>query len=57
MLLLANIALCMFAGWILPAALLRRQADLGEGIWFRLWRFTLRFIAPLVVATLLIMGL
>lgn len=59
MLPLANILICVFAGWIMPEALLRAEvgATPSHARMFAFWRLTLRFFAPIPIAVILISGL
>lgn len=53
---LANILICLFVGWALPRAVAEQEAGLGGGALFYAWRLTLRFLAPLAIAILLVQG-
>lgn len=57
MLPLGNILICLFVGWCMPGAFVKAESGVESPLWFSLWRFTLRYIAPLLIAVILIMGL
>lgn len=57
MLPLANILICVFAGWVMPAALLRAEVGSRHARLFRFWRLTLRLLAPVPIAFVLYVGL
>lgn len=53
MLPLAGLLTALFAGWSLSRAVSEEELSLSPGI-FRIWRFAIRFIAPISVASVLV---
>lgn len=54
---LGALLLSVFAGWIAPRAIMRGElADASEGV-FRFWRFMIRYMAPIAVFLILLLGL
>jgi|GEM_PF-2021843 len=49
--------IALFAGWIAPRDIMREElSTLGDQT-FKLWRFIIRFAAPLAIAAILVLGL
>nr|WP_047165563.1 sodium-dependent transporter [Sphingomonas sp. Y57] len=53
----ANILICIFIGWIMPAAAVRSDIAPRSATLFNYWRLTLRYFAPIPLIVILIMGL
>ena len=49
MLPLGGLLIAVFAGWVLSRASSVDELDLGQGVAYRLWRFLIRYLAPLAV--------
>lgn len=47
----------IFAGWIVPRAIMRDELHGASEIMFRLWRFLIRYAAPIAVAVILALGI
>ncbi len=43
-----GLALVVFVGWVLPRSML--VAELGAGVWPRIWLLSLRYLTPLAIA-------
>lgn len=57
MLPLGALLLAVFAGWIVPRAIMRGELhNSGDGL-FRFWRFMIRYVAPIAVFLILLFGL
>ncbi|GGE50634.1 transporter [Marinicauda pacifica] len=47
----------VFAGWVIPKATMRHEnSEMSEGV-FSLWRFLLRYVCPIVIGAILVLGL
>ena len=54
---LGGLLVAVFAGWIVPRAIMRDELpNAGEGV-FRYWRLMIRYAAPLAVFVILLLGL
>ena len=54
---LGALLLAIFAGWIVPRATMRHElANASDGM-FRFWRFFIRYLAPIAVFLILLLGL
>lgn len=53
---LNGLLIALFVGWIMTKNQLEEEAGL-EGLGFRLWRFLVRFIAPVAVSIVLVSGI
>jgi len=53
---LGGFLVAIFAGWVAPRAVMRKQLTLGETA-FRLWRMIVRYVAPVGIGTILVLGL
>lgn len=51
------LAVAVFAGWVLASDKVAIELGLDDPRMFRAWRFVVRYLAPLVILTLLIAGL
>ncbi len=49
--------IAIFGGWILSSNSSREELALSDGFGFRAWRFLIRYVAPLAVATIFIINL
>ena len=47
---LGGMLIAVFAGWKLPAFVLREELNVEHEWFYRLWRFMLRFISPVIIA-------
>jgi neurotransmitter:Na+ symporter, NSS family len=54
---LGGILIAVFAGWVMPRAATLDELGGGDGVGYRLWRFLVRYVAPLAVALVLLNGL
>lgn len=54
---LGGVLIAVFVGWVLSAETTRQEVGVADGWWFRAWRFTLRYIAPLGVGWVLFASL
>ncbi len=53
---LGGLLVAIFAGWVVPRHLMREELhNTGEGL-FRFWRLFIRYLAPLAVALILLLG-
>lgn len=54
---LGALLLAVFAGWVVPRAIMRGELhNSGDGL-FRFWRFMIRYVAPIAVFLILLLGL
>jgi NSS family neurotransmitter:Na+ symporter len=53
---IGGILIAVFAGWIAPRDIMRCELSGLSDSLFTAWRFTLRFIAPMLVGSVLILG-
>ena len=51
---LGGLLIAIFTGWKLPAFLLREELNIRSEWFYRLWRFMLRYLSPLVVAAVFV---
>ena len=57
LLLFGGLALSIFVGWFMPDPMTEVAAG-AEGVrWFFLWRTLLRFVVPVVLGVILVLGL
>lgn len=54
---LGGVLIAVFVGWVLSSDTARAEVGVDDGWWFRAWRFTLRYIAPLGVGWVLVTSL
>ncbi len=54
---IGGILVAVFAGWIAPRAVMRGELSGLSGFFFRLWRFVVRYLAPVGVTAVLVLGL
>ena len=47
----------VFAGWIIPRAIMREELRAMSETMFRFWRFLIRYAAPIAVASILALGI
>jgi len=50
---LGGVLIAVFVGWVVSSETARQEVGVEDGVWFRAWRFLLRFIAPLGVGWVL----
>lgn len=54
---LGGLLVAIFAGWVVPRAVMRDELhQSSEGV-FRFWRFMIRYVSPIAVSLILIFGL
>lgn len=46
MLPLGGLLICIFVGWVMDSAIVRKEADLHHPLLYRSWLFLVRFVAP-----------
>jgi NSS family neurotransmitter:Na+ symporter len=56
MLPLGGLAVALFAGWTMTGAATRDELRMGEA-GYRAWRFLIRYVSPIAVATVFIYNL
>jgi NSS family neurotransmitter:Na+ symporter len=49
--------IAVFGGWVMSSGSAREELGLSDGLGFRVWRFLIRYVAPLVVATIFVIHL
>ncbi len=49
-----GLLIALFAGWKLPAFVLREELNIRHRGFYRLWRFMLRYLSPLAIATVFV---
>ncbi len=54
---LGGILIAVFAGWVLPRSASADELAMGEGLGYLLWRFLVRWVAPIAVALVLLNAL
>ncbi len=54
---LGALLLAVFAGWIVPRAIMRDELRNSSDGLFRFWRFMIRYVAPIAVFLILLLGL
>ena len=54
---LGGILIAVFAGWVLPRATTLDELGGDAGAGYRLWRFLIRYVAPVAVTLVLLNGL
>ena len=54
---LGGLLVALFAGWIVSRALMRKELEDSSDAFFRYWRFTIRWLAPIAVGLIIITGL
>ena len=54
---LGALLLAVFAGWIVPRAIMRGELHNSSDGLFRFWRFMIRYVAPIAVFLILLLGL
>ena len=47
----------IFAGWIISSATAREAIGFKSEVWFQRWRFLIRYVCPIAIATILIYAL
>ena len=57
LLLIGSLALSMFFGWFVPKQLKHEALGLGASPWYGIWEFLLRFVIPVVLFVVLVLGL
>jgi NSS family neurotransmitter:Na+ symporter len=54
---LGGLLIAIFAGWVVPAHIMRGELPHATDLFFTTWRFMIRFAVPLAVAFILLSGL
>lgn len=54
---LGGLLIAVFAGWIVPKTIMRKELPHASERMFAFWRFTIRFTAPIAVGIILLLGL
>jgi NSS family neurotransmitter:Na+ symporter len=54
---LGGLLVALFTGWIVSRALMRKELEESSDAFFRYWRFTIRWLAPIAVGLIIITGL
>jgi NSS family neurotransmitter:Na+ symporter len=54
---LSGLLIALFAGWVMSKSGVADELGMGDGAGFRLWRFVVRYIAPVGVAVVFIYNL
>ena len=57
MLPLGGLLIALFAGWVLSRSSVQEELEMGDTLGFSIWRFVLRYIAPVGVATVFVYNL
>jgi NSS family neurotransmitter:Na+ symporter len=57
LLLIGGACSAIFFGWLVPKALKLEEINVRDGLFFALWRFTIRFVIPPILIITLIMGI
>jgi NSS family neurotransmitter:Na+ symporter len=54
---LGGLLIAVFTGWIVSRQLMLTELDKASAAFFNYWRFTIRYLAPVAVALIIIAGL
>ncbi len=54
---MGGLLIALFAGWVVPKAIMRGELPHASNTFFSVWRFLIRFPVPLAVAYILVSGL
>jgi NSS family neurotransmitter:Na+ symporter len=54
---LGGLLVALFTGWVVSRALMRKELEESSDAFFRYWRFTIRWLAPIAVGLIIITGL
>jgi neurotransmitter:Na+ symporter, NSS family len=54
---LGGLLIALFTGWVVSRQLMRNELDQASSGFFSFWLFTIRYLAPLAVALIIIAGL
>jgi len=54
---LGGLLIALFAGWFITHKTLVNELDIGSGLKFKLWLYLIRYVVPIAVALVLLMGL
>lgn len=54
---LGGLLIALFTGWIVSRQLMLTELDKASSAFFNYWRFTIRYLAPIAVALIIIAGL
>ena len=51
---LGGLLIALFAGWFLPAVASKAQLNLGSELYYRIWRWSVRYFCPILILTIMI---
>ncbi|MEQ8406305.1 MAG: sodium-dependent transporter [Oceanicaulis sp.] len=54
---MGGLLIALFTGWVVSRALMRKELEEASNGFFGYWRFTIRYLAPIAVALIIIAGL
>jgi NSS family neurotransmitter:Na+ symporter len=54
---LGGLLVALFTGWVVSRALMRKELENSSDAFFKYWRFTIRWLAPIAVGLIIITGL
>jgi len=54
---MGGLLVALFTGWVVSRALMRKELEESSDTFFRYWRFTIRWLAPIAVGLIIISGL
>ncbi len=57
LLLVGGMLLSVFFGWLVPKKLKLEEMDVSDGLFFKFWRFMIRFIIPPILLVALVFGI
>ncbi|WP_264774066.1 hypothetical protein [Coxiella burnetii] len=58
MLPLSGLLIAVFSGWLLPTTLIQKTLGWNpHNFWFRCWRWSKRYFAPIAIGLILLMSL
>jgi len=52
LILISAFFLCIFVGWVMSEHTLRDELDIKSEAWFSVWRFVMRYVAPIAIAVI-----
>ena len=53
---LGGLLIAVFAGWFVPRKLLMEELNMGQGLGFKVWYGLIRYLVPVAVFVVFIMG-
>lgn len=54
---MGGLLIALFTGWVVSKALMRSELNEASNAFFGYWRFTIRYLAPIAVGLIIIVGL